>query len=736
MNASTYVGRIGVLAGALGVGAALFAGPGIAGADVTATDTNTGPAVSDAAAAESPGAEASTPAPTRGRVPSSRNARGSRAASEAAPQPSSEPSSEPSSGTSRTDLDTPVAPDPDPAEITQEVPAERRSGDSAASRQEFTPPPAAARAADDIVLPAASVDSTPPEPAAPAAVAPLTAPAPAAVLTAPDTTVTSLIETASRAVVSSQLATTQAVRPGIGAATIVADVANRISSVVNSVVTRLVNAFAGNSPFTPRADGPASWLLLAAARRQPLAAATGAAQVSTPVAPTLLVLDGYDVVPNSIETITAFTGRFTYWPGMPNMLQGSQELKLVDPATKQTVGTFEALVTSGDPTSIGGRYVQLLVTDNDGINVGTGAGQIPPVGSMISSLSLGLFGVSYSAMPSPSGDKVSVKFTTPFGNIALPITYDASKGIADGTFDNRPMELGGGFSIAPAEPDAEEVTATIGLLPLFNSVQGRQTFGIFDATGKSVGSFVGEFTTTSDIVSIYTQAIRVIANDGVNIGTKPGQTPPIGTVYNVAYFGSDDVYLLYASLPRPSGDVISITAKTPLGVFDVPPWVFNSFNASTEPPIKSLTAPGGQRFVATSPQLPAGVNGLPPRDVQTQGYQQFDVIDFLGRDIGSVDTNVASQWDGFGVHSKSLLITEVREGKTGSTPFEVPPVGSVLNFIYFTGGFGLVDAVIPLNGLQLNALNLLTPIGAIPLLPLPLPVRNRPPVEYFNPFQV
>ncbi len=733
MNASTYVGRIGVLAGALGVGAALFAGPGIAGADVTATDT--GPAVSDAAAAESPGAQAATP--TRSRVPATRDARGSRSASQTAPQPSSEPSSR----TIRTDLDTSAAPYFDLPDTTQEDLAERRSGDSAASaasRQGFTPPQVAGRAADDIALPAAAVDSTPPEPLAPAPVAQLTAPAAAAALTVPAPGITSLIETADKAVVSSQMATTQAVRPGIGigAANLVADVANRISSAVNSVVTHLVNTFAGNSPFTPRVDGPASWLLLAAARRQPLAAATATAQVSAPVAPTLLVLDGYDVVPNSIETITAFTGRFTYWPGMPNMLQGRQELKLVDPATKQTVGTFEALVTSGDPTSIGGRYVQMLVTDNDGINVGTGAGQIPPVGSMISSLSLGLFGVSYSAMPSPSGDKVSVKFTTPFGNIALPITYDASEGIADRTFDNRPVVLGGGFSIAPAKPDAEEITATIGLLPLFNSVQGRQTFGIFDATGKSVGSFVGEFTTTSDIVSIYTQAIRVIANDGVNIGTNPGQTPPVGTVYNVAYFGSDDVYLLYASLPQPSGDVISITAKTPLGVFDVPPWVFNSFNASTEPPIKSLTAPGGQRFVATSPQLPAGVNGLPPRDVQTQGYQQFDVIDFLGRNIGSVDTDVASQWDGFGVHSKALLITNVREGKTGSTPLEVPPVGSVLNFIYFTGGFGLADAVIPLNGLQLNALNILTPIGAIPLLPLPLPVRNRPPVEYFNPFLV
>lgn len=731
MLASNFVGRIGVLAATLGVGAAVLGGMGVAGADPSAPDTH-GPTAPDSGVAGSQSASADDSTPVRGRP--ERIVRGSRTSSATTPKPSS--------GTGLSDFDAPL-----PVEV--ELPDER-DGDprrGSASVESAAPPPAvvglvpgpttAGKTNTDpskFLTPA--IDSTP---TAPVAAAATVASAPAAALISPAATpnVTALIESAEKVVVSSQSALAQAARPGIGVPTIVANVANRISTVVNSVAGRLANIFFGNSPFAPQVEGPANWLLLAAARRQPLAAATGAAQVGTPVSPTLLVLDGYKVVPKSIETITAFTGRFTYWPGMPNMYQGIQELDLVDPVTKQTIGSFEALVTAGDPISVGGRYVQLLVTGNDGTNVGTGAGQIPPVGSMISTLSFGLVGLSYSAMPSPSGDKVTTKLQTPFGNIALPISYDASKGIGDGTFDNRPTQLGGGFSIAPADPSAEDITATIGLLPLFNSVQGRQMFDILDSAGKSVGNFEGEFTTTSDIISIYTQAILVTANDGVNVGTKPGQTPPIGTVYNVAYFGSDDVYLVYASMPQKSGDVISITLKTPLGIWDVPPAVFNSFNASTEPAIKSLTAPGGQKFVATSAQIPAGVNGLPPRDVQTQGYQQFDVYDFLGRKIGSVDANVASQWDGFGIHSKSLLITDVTAGRTGSTVFDVPPIGSVLNFIFFAGGFGLTDAVVPLGSLfNLNALNIVTPIGMIPLLPLPVPVGSRPPVEYFNPFLV
>jgi hypothetical protein len=730
MSTSLNVGRIGALAATLGVGVALFSGPGTAWADSSAADTSA--ADTHGATAADPGAgsqPAGTEPPARGRL--DKNVRGSGTASQSAPQPSS--------ATGRSHFDVPAA-EKDLPEPVRRHGTPGRGGDFAEST---APSPAAAgsvpgpRAAGNAAADPGTSPASVPDPT-PAAMAAAAVPAPAAAVTVPAAplAVTALLESARTAVASSQAATAQAVRPGVGVPTMVAAVTNRISTLINSVVGRLVNTFFGNSPFTPQVDGPASWLLLAAARRQPLAAATGAAQVSIQVAPTLLVLDGYNVVPKTIETVTAFTGRFTYWPGMPNMFQGSQEFNLVDPATKQTVGSFEALVTAGDPASIGSRYVQLLVTGNDGNNVGTGAGQIPPVGSMISSLSLGLFGLSYSAMPSPSGDKVSVKLETPFGNIALPISYDASEGLADGTFDNRPVELGGGFSIAPAQPSGQDITASIGFLPLFNSVQGRQTFGIFDSAGKSVGSFEGEFTTTSDIISIYTQAILVTANDGVNVGTQPGQTPPVGTVYNVAYFGSDDVYLLYASMPQKPRDVISITLKTPLGVWDLPPELFNSFNASTEPTIKSLTAPGGQKFVATSAQLPAGVNGLPPRDVQTQGYQQFDVYDFLGRKIGSVDANVASQWDGYGVHSKALLITDVTAGKTGSTPFDIPPVGSVLNFIFFTGGFGLADADIPLGGVELKALNIVTPLGVIPLLPLAVPAGSRPPVEYFNPFLV
>jgi hypothetical protein len=720
MSASTYVGRIGALAAAFGVGAAIFTGPAVAWADPASSDTS-GPSAPDSAAGSS--AAADTAAPTRGRA--AHSARTPRTADSTASQ------SSPKTDQSASDATAADIADTVPRDLTP-----RRTSDSAESapkQADVSPSPAAATSAKaDNDTPAvgtvaADVAVNTPE-ADPSPAASLAGPAPAAAQT-----VTSLVEAVTTTVAPAPSISANAVTPAVTFPTVLANVASQISTVVNSVVTQLVNTFSGTSPFGPQVDSPANWLLLAAARRQPLAAAaTGAAQAGATATPTL-ILNGYSVVPTSIEIIDAFSGRWAYFPGQPNMLQGRQDFDLVDPSTGDAVGSFSALVTSGDPTSIGARYVEMLVTANDGINVGTAAGQTPPVGSLISDFTLGLVGVSYSSMPSPTGNKVSVKLKTPFVTIPLPLSYDASEGVADHTFDNRPMEITGGFTIAPADPVAEKITGAVGFLPLFNSLQGKQVFGIFDSTGKKVGSFDGTFTTTSDLVGIYTQEILVTGNDGTNVGTNPGQTPPVGTVYNVAYFGSDKVWLLYSSMPQGSGDVISIKVGTPQGVTNIPNVVFKDFNASKEPAMKSLTAPGGQKFVATSPVIPAGINGLPPRDMQTQGYQQFDVVDFLGRKIGTIDADVQSQWDGFGIHSKSILITKVTSGKVGATPLDVPPVGTVMNFIDFGNGFGIADSVIPQGGVDVAAFQFVTALGNIPLLPSIVPA-NRPEVVYVNPF--
>jgi hypothetical protein len=86
------------------------------------------------------------------------------------------------------------------------------------------------------------------------------------------------------------------------------------------------------------------------------------------------------------------------------------------------------------------------------------------------------------------------------------------------------------------------------------------------------------------------------------------------------------------------------------------------------------------------------------------------------------------------VHSKALLITNVT-GNAGSDPSSIPPVGTVLDFVYLPGGFGYASAVVPdSGGSTVNWFTFITPLGDIPTLPTPQPILNPTQVDYFNPF--
>lgn len=450
-----------------------------------------------------------------------------------------------------------------------------------------------------------------------------------------------------------------------------------------------------------------------------LSAAPPSPFTQTPV----LKANGLDIVASSVEEVTSFYGRWTYLPGAPGMSQGRQQFDVIDSATGQTMGGVDALVSRG--TGIG--YTAILVSSNSGTNVGTAAGQVPPVGSLIANFDLGAIGFTYSAMPAATGDVVSFVIRTPSGDIPLAMAFDAARGVADRTVDNRPIDLGNGFSIAPADPNAEILTAISGVLPLFTTVQGNQVFSVYDSAGDSVGSFEAVFTTTSDFMGIYTQAVMVTANDGVNVGTEPGQIPPVGSVYNVIYRESDEHSYLYSAMPAPAGNRISLIE---LKQGKVTGSAVTVIDGVSPPSSGALSAAGGYRFVPISDLQPSGINGLPPRDVQVQGYQQFDVFDSAGTRIGSVDANVSSQWDAFGIYSRGLMVAGVIDGNLD----EVPPVGSVFNVVSSGGsGFASAHSVLPLPSGDVTLFKLVTPLGDIEFPSTTVPVAERTEVRFYRP---
>lgn len=685
MSASTHIGRIGALAAALGVGAAMLTGPAIAGADRGAADS-TGPS------ADSGSSTASSQGTSTGH-------RGHAAST--APAESSDDASAPRTGRA-------VTAAPAPAAAT--VPDVSRRARSAASSDQVSPttPGQTATVATNPVndLPAVT-DSL-------AATTPVTAtdlsPAPAAALTAlpgaDALPAPSFLQSA-----PSHATPAPATTPTAGLPAVLADVADRISTAITSVVSQLVHSFSGTSPFGPAVESPANWVLLAAARRQPAAAATttatAAATAAVSTGPTLLVLNGYNVVAASQKLVTSFYGPFVNFPAYPG-IQSEQTFNLVDPATKQVVGSFKAL--QSELAGIGVTR-QLVVTDVLSGRAGTAAGQIPPVGTVISSSDNLGFGTLYSAMPSPSGNVLSLKLVTPFGSVALPFPYDAIKGLTDFAKVNAPLILpGSGYSIAPTTPSTEEFASVTGLQPFFTAIQGTQSYTVYDKKGVAVGGFEGLVTTTSDALGLYTKEIRV-----TSIGASTdAHVPPVGTVYNLIDV-SDQLYALYNSTPSATGTAISIQLVTPFGSTSIP----FILNASTPPALKSLQVPnGGFKFVPTSGYPIVGVNGLPPREMVTQGYQQFDIVDALGNKIGSVDADVTRQWDWFGGSSNALLITKVNSGTPGLLPWNVPPVGSVFNFREPYGinlGFSDYYSSIPTILGDVVTYGTVTPFGLLPL---------------------
>lgn len=486
----------------------------------------------------------------------------------------------------------------------------------------------------------------------------------------------------------------------------------------------VIGTLAGGSPLAPSVDSPAARGLLGAARRPPSGAAVSAdAQTAATVRPTL-VLNGYAVVAATSLNVTSYYGKYSTGPSSAGSVQGRQEFDLVDQQTGEIVGKFDALVSQNNSFGLLGHrriHTELLVTDVREGTVGTGPGEVPPLFSRIGTGAIGdsAFGSVYSAMPQLGSAVVKWTVLTPFGNIPFPNFLNVTQGFADDGEVNQPFDLGNGYSIGPANRENPWLrTAIAGISPIYTVEQGTQEFRVYDtATGVTTGTFRGFATPTQDALGAHTLAILVTDTEGsTNVGTDPGQTPPPDTVYNVLYYRNLSPYILYSSMPSASGDVISTQLITPRGSLRLP----FRFNASTPPTPASLQVPGGYTFVPTSSLYRTGLNGLPPLEMLEQGYQQFDVLDSAGNKIGSVDADVSHQWNGAepralsSVQNTGMLITKVTAGTSGTGTGDVPPPGSVFNFLQSrVPGFNQFYSAIqsPTGNVITNLL--ITPFGSI-----------------------
>ncbi|WP_343572658.1 hypothetical protein [Mycobacterium sp.] len=277
-----------------------------------------------------------------------------------------------------------------------------------------------------------------------------------------------------------------------------------------------------------------------------------ASESDTAVPP--ISLSGGDViVPTGAETFKAVSGAAPY----DTDIQGSQVFD-VDNSAGTVIGTFTGDVTT--TTDAAGTNTEAILVTGDGSSgtVGTAAGDIPAVGSVIDSIDYdgGPTPDIYSDLVSPTGgpNVISATDVTLFGDISVPASLDAVAAESD----TATIPFDGG-DITPT--GAETFTGINGLPPADVAIQGTQEFDVNDSAGS--GTFDADVTTTS--TSVYDETTETLL-----VTSATGDAPAAGSMIDVANYGYG-FETVYSDLVSPTGSsVITDTIVTPFGDFALP----------------------------------------------------------------------------------------------------------------------------------------------------------------------
>jgi hypothetical protein len=429
--------------------------------------------------------------------------------------------------------------------------------------------------------------------------------------------------------------------------------------------------------------------------------------------------DSYQIIPDpsSTEEITGFFGEPATPPAVAGSIQGQQVFEVFDTTTDKPVGTFDA-DESTNPSLYGAANELLLVTKDLSGTAGTATGDTPPVGSVFDIANYGNgYETIYSDLASPNGDVVTDSWTNPFAAGSVPATYDVAAGLGTDSVDATPVRLTDGYDFAPATAVTENITSVVGFSPADIAVEGNQLFDVYNAASdQATGAFDGEVTNTSDVLLNYTEEILVTNDVSGTVGTAAGDTPPVGSLYNVFYIlGDNSFYNLYSVTPSSSGDVVSDTLVSRYGDVAIPISFYDATGAMT---VNSFTVPSDdESIVPVGSEQISGVDGVPPLDSSVQGYQEFDVDNTSGNAIGTFDADVTTANGFFGNSSEALLVT-ADSGTAGTAAGDLPPVGSVFDVDSFGFGYETIYSdLVSTTGANVISETFVTPLGDFAIHP-------------------
>jgi hypothetical protein len=303
----------------------------------------------------------------------------------------------------------------------------------------------------------------------------------------------------------------------------------------------------------------------------------------------------------------------------------------------------------------------------------------------------------------------------------VPIVCSAAVGLLGVALLPAAIALADSYSVIPDPSSTETLTGIYGLEntappAVTASIQGYQEFEVVDTTTqKVVGTFDADETKSLETDGDTNEVLLVTHDLTGTVGTAAGDTPAVGSMYDMygegGGFGND--YSDLVSTKSGGADAVSYSSVGPFGSYAIP----EGYDAAA---VQSLTFPhialaGGDTIIPApgSTDAVTAISGFPPDDVAVQGTQQFDVVNSAGTVVGSFDADVTTTSDTVDNDTQALLVTQDLSGTPGTAAGDVPAVGSVFNTFVF-GSSDSTEIYSDLVSTTPGGANVISDVGANP----------------------
>lgn len=297
------------------------------------------------------------------------------------------------------------------------------------------------------------------------------------------------------------------------------------------------------------------------------------------------------------------------------------------------------------------------------------------------------------------------------------------------------------YEIIPDPSSTEQITGFFGepATPpaVAGSIQGQQVFEVFDTTtGKTVGTFDADESTKPSLYGAAQELILVTKDLSGTAGTATGDTPPVGSVIDIANYGGG-YQTVYSDLASPDGDVVTDSWTNPFGGGSVPSTYDVVAGPSTDSgdaqPVQ-LTNGYDLAPAADATENVTSVTGMPPADLAVEGNQLFDVYNAAtGEATGAFDGEVTNTSDVLLNYTEEILVTNDVSGTVGSAAGDTPPVDSLYNIFYILDdpSFYNIYSVTPSPSGDVVSDILVSPYGEISI-PIPFDAATALTVNSFT----